>query len=89
MADENVIAKNISMYSEHWQMVDRFSANHGFNNTSLALRLIVRDYERTQAENARLQQINQNLRLALLKLANGAGIETLADLEAVALSDPA
>jgi sulfur relay (sulfurtransferase) DsrC/TusE family protein len=39
------ITGNISMYDE-WQIVEIVSQYHGFNNTSAAVRFIVREYAR-------------------------------------------
>ncbi len=48
MPEEKAIAKNISMYPSDWQTVAQVADQMGVN-TSLSLRLIIRDWQRMKA----------------------------------------
>ncbi len=48
MTEEKAVAKNISMYPSDWQTVAQVAGHMGVN-TSLSLRLIIRDWQRMKA----------------------------------------
>lgn len=52
---EKVERRNISMYPAEWQVVERVDQQHGLQNTSAALRMIVNDWERRQSHECRPQ----------------------------------
>lgn len=44
MSESKVVAKNISMYPEQWEVVEAVDREFGFRNLSQALRIIVDRY---------------------------------------------
>jgi len=47
--DDKIIPKTVTMYQEHWDVVDEVDAHFGFRNLSAAIRYIVTDYRRRMA----------------------------------------
>jgi hypothetical protein len=82
-----MIAKSVTMPSEHWAMLERVNSEFGLGNTSSAMRYLINSHERLQKENQRLQLANARLKATVIQLAKDAGIDTLADLEQVSVQD--
>lgn len=55
---DEIIKRNVSMYSQNWAVVDDINARFTFNNVSVALRYIITEYARLSQLEAELQQTN-------------------------------
>lgn len=56
-ADDKRIGRNISLYAEHWAIVDEVNERFGLRNVSSALRLILNDYQRLQRMELAMKQM--------------------------------
>lgn len=44
--DDKTIIRNVSMYSDQWDVIDEINDRFDFRNTSAALRFAINDYKR-------------------------------------------
>jgi hypothetical protein len=75
MPEEHVEGRNVTLFPEQWETVDRFAQEHEFMtkrgpNTSLALRFIVMEWAEMKARREALAQ-SPTLVSALTALAEG------------------
>jgi hypothetical protein len=71
------VARNVSMYPEQWDLVDRVDAYNGFRNTSTALRYIIEQYRRLAERD---DSVLQKERLS--QVARDFGFDTIEEFQA-------